>query len=40
MLDPRTPVREQAKAQVERMVEPVDGLADGNPVVGFTRMRP
>ena len=40
VLDPRTPVREQAKAQVERMVEPVDGLADGNPVVGFTRMRP
>lgn len=40
VLDPQTPVREQAQTQVERMVAPVEGLADGDPVVGFTRMRP
>jgi hypothetical protein len=40
VLDPQTPVRDQARAQVERMVAPVEGLADGDPVVGFTRKRP
>lgn len=40
VLDPDTPVREQARKQVENMVAPVEGLADGNPVVGFTRKRP
>ena len=40
VLDPDTPVREQARKQVENMVAPVEGLAGGNPVVGFTRKRP
>lgn len=40
VLDPETPVREQARAQIERMVAPVEGVADGDPIVGFRRMRP
>ncbi|MET3862387.1 LmbE family N-acetylglucosaminyl deacetylase [Dietzia sp. 2505] len=40
VLDPTTPVREQARAQVEAVCAPRDGLSDGNPVVGFRRMRP
>lgn len=40
VLDPETPVREQARTQVENMVAPIEGLAGGDPVVGFTRKRP
>ncbi|WP_042328932.1 PIG-L deacetylase family protein [Dietzia sp. UCD-THP] len=40
VLDPATPVRDQARAQVEQVCAPRDGLSDGNPVVGFRRMRP
>ena len=40
VLDPQTPVAEQSRIQVERMVAPVDGVAGGDPVVGFRRMRP
>lgn len=40
VLDPRTPVPEQARAQVEGVSAPRDGLAGGHPVVGFRRMRP
>ncbi|KAA0918612.1 PIG-L deacetylase family protein [Dietzia sp. ANT_WB102] len=40
VLDPQTPVLDQSRAQVERMVAPVEGLAGGHPVVGFRRMRP
>lgn len=40
VLDPETPVREQARAQIDRMIEPVEGVADGDPIVGFRRMRP
>ena len=40
VLDPDTPVREQARAQVEAVCAPREGLAGGRPVVGFRRMRP
>lgn len=40
VLDPATPVREQARAQVEGVCAPREGLAGGRPVVGFRRMRP
>lgn len=40
VLDPETPVREQARKQVEAVCAPRDGLAGGDPVVGFRRMRP
>ena len=40
MLDPETPVRDQARAQVEAVCASREGLAGGNPVVGFRRMRP
>jgi LmbE family N-acetylglucosaminyl deacetylase len=40
VIDPSTPVREQARAQVEGVSAPREGLADGRPVVGFQRMRP
>ena len=40
VLDPGTPVREQARVQVEGVCAPREGLADGRPVVGFRRMRP
>ena len=40
VLDPETPVRDQARAQVETVCASREGLADGNPVVGFRRMRP
>lgn len=40
VLDPATPVREQARRQVEAVCAPIEGIAGGNPVVGFRRMRP
>lgn len=40
VLDPQTPVRDQARQQVEAVCAPRDGLAGGDPVVGFRRMRP
>ena len=40
VLDPDTPVRDQARTQVENVCAPREGLADGRPVVGFRRMRP
>lgn len=40
VLDPETPVREQARQQVEAVCAPREGLADGRHVVGFRRMRP
>lgn len=40
VLDPATPVREQARQQVEAVCAPIAGIAGGNPVVGFRRMRP
>lgn len=40
VLDPATPVRDQARKQVENVCAPREGLAGGNPVVGFRRMRP
>ncbi len=40
VLDPDTPVREQARVQVEIVCAPQEGVADGRPVVGFQRMRP
>lgn len=40
VLDPATPVRDQARTQVENVCAPHEGLADDRPVVGFRRMRP
>lgn len=40
VLDPATPVREQARTQVESVCAPRDGLAEAHPVVCFRRMRP
>ena len=40
VLDPSTPVEEQARAQVEMVCAPREGVAEGHPVVGFRRMRP
>ena len=40
VLDPQTPVREQARTQVESVCAPREGLAGGRHVVGFRRMRP
>ena len=40
VLDPGTPVREQARKQVEMVTEAREDLAGGRPVVGFRRMRP
>lgn len=40
VLDPQTPVRDQARKQVEAVCAPVEGLAAGDPVVGFRRIRP
>ena len=40
VLDPETPVRDQSRKQVEAVCAPKEGLAGGNPVVGFRRIRP
>ena len=40
VLDPETPVREQARTQVEAVCAPREGLAEGRHVVSFRRMRP
>lgn len=40
VLDPGTPVLDQARTQVEMVCAPRDGVADGRPVVGFRQMRP
>lgn len=40
VLDPATPVRDQARKQVEMVCAPREGVADGRPVVSFRRMRP
>src|SRR5699024_7878205 len=40
VVDPATPVREQARKQVEMGAEAREALAGGRPVVGFRRMRP
>ena len=40
VLDPSTPVAEQARAQVEMICAPEPGVAEGHPIARFRRLRP